>query len=75
MSCIVRAGTVVLVIVEVPVEMPPAPLVVRLLLGNPKLAWLNAFAASARICRLTLSQMLKVLPSERFTVLNAGPFN
>ena len=50
LSATVRPGTVVLVMEEVAVEMPvPDPLTVRLALGSPKLAWLNALAASAAI--------------------------
>jgi len=48
LSCIVRIETEVFVIFDVPVEVA-VPAVLRLLLGNAKLAWLNTLSASARI--------------------------
>src|SRR6202034_4277433 len=48
--------------------------VVRDPLGLPKLGWLNAFCASARIPNFMLSQgKLKVLPAERLMRSTPGP--
>ena len=69
----VRPGSLkVARIVDVPLEIAPSDSV-RLLLGNPKLGWLNALFASARTCNLTCSQIANVLLSDRLTRLNAGP--
>ena len=81
-----RPSPVTDVIVEVPVAIAPYALhpevsvpddghTVRFWLGKLKLGWLKAFAESARTCTLIPSVREKDLPSDRFTVLKAGPVN